>query len=307
VLKRLSEYLRKIDQTNRLGVPVPVTWLYEGERMSHILRAIREEEARIAKGLVKEISNAAIQAITSGTVDAASMLTLYNSLGLVSISASFTAQLRRQNIEAMVGAFDSQRQRIFQALAANQAQALEEALITGLATGRNPLEVVAMLKKQIADLPMMKASMIARTEMLRAYREGSRQMYQRSGVVRGWIWHCAPNACAVCQALYGMKFPLDEPMNDHPNGRCAMIPETETWEDILGPQGKGIEDTRVKLESNEDHFKALGEKKQQAILGKSRYEMWKKGELSLDDMITSKHDPVWGRQWGLKTLKELQP
>jgi SPP1 gp7 family putative phage head morphogenesis protein len=62
-----------------------------------------------------------------------------------------------------------------------------------------------------------RASLIATTELTRAYAEGSRQIYKASGVVTSWRWETANDnlVCPICGPLNGKVVKIDAPFNVH--------------------------------------------------------------------------------------------
>jgi len=109
-----------------------------------------------------------------------------------------------------------------------------DALTRGLALGLGP-EVIRRLIQQMMGMVLTRALRIARTEMLRAYREAARRNYQaNSDVVKGWIWHSALNerTCAACWAMHGTVHRLEERLDDHVGGRCTAVPLTKTWAEL---------------------------------------------------------------------------
>jgi hypothetical protein len=62
-----------------------------------------------------------------------------------------------------------------------------------------------------------RASLIATTELTRAYAEGSRQIYKASGVVTKWRWQTANDnlVCPICGPLNQTIVQIDNPFNVH--------------------------------------------------------------------------------------------
>ncbi len=107
--------------------------------------------------------------------------------------------------------------------------------------------------------------------------------------------------------MHGTEHSLDETLDEHPNGRCSMIPKTKSWADILGPLGidtSDIPDTSPDIQSGSDWFDGQSEATQRAILG-PKYEAWSNGDFTLDDVVGHASDPVWGSSIYEKPLKEL--
>ena len=101
----------------------------------------------------------------------------------------------------------------------------EDALLQGIAKGWNPRKVAAAMTSRLGGA-LSDAARIARTEQLRAYREASRNAYVESGVVEQYkrLATHDTRTCIACIVLDGRIYPTSEPLSDHPNGRCSMVP-----------------------------------------------------------------------------------
>lgn len=194
-----------------------------------------------------------------------------------------------------------------QEAATNAAGVLHRAIILG----DNPRAIAGQMQ-QALGVSHARALTIARTEMLRAYRDAAMETYRANDdVVGGWIWSAALSArtCPACLAMNGTKHPLSEQFGSHPNCRCAPIPETKSWSDILGPLGidtSGIKETTVQIQSGSDWFDQQDESVQKQILGKGGYDMWKNNDnISLGDFVKKSSDPDWGNSIQVRPLKEL--
>lgn len=205
---------------------------------------------------------------------------------------------------------DSPLHKLLAGISGEGAQVAEDALVQGMAMGKNP-RAVAPLLRQALGTTLTRALRITRTETLRAYREATRQSYQANGdVLEGWIWHAAldTRTCAACWTMHGTIHKLDEILDDHPNGRCAMQPLTKTWADIgeaIGVDLTGIEETRVTPELGVDVFVRLAAEEQIKILGPAKFAAWENGEFDLQDLIGRRQDPIWGGMRYEKSLKEI--
>lgn len=98
-----------------------------------------------------------------------------------------------------------------------------------------------------------------------------------------------------CWAMHGTLHPLTERLNDHPNGRCSMLPHvknlpgmTEQWQPEPGP----------------DQFDRLDPGAQKAILG-PLYDLYQSGEIELSDVVAQKFDSDWGSMRYVKSLASL--
>lgn len=167
------------------------------------------------------------------------------------------------------------------------ADAMARALIVNTAMGRNP-RVVAREMAKASQASLKRMLTIARTEQLRAYREGSRDIYQRSRVVKRYRRLCAKNArtCLLCIADDGHIYEVSEPMPVHPNCRCTSTPLVDGYTINYGKNGT-------------EWFDSQPASVQREMLGKSRYEMYKNG-TPLSAFTGVHNHPDWG-----KTLVKL--
>jgi len=176
-------------------------------------------------------------------------------------------------------------------------------LVNAMALGFNPRKTARLMKDGLAQ-GLTKALVIARTEQLRAFREASFQNYNKnSDIVKGWVWHSAlgTRTCAACYAMHGTIHPLDERLEDHPSGRCAMIPISKGWKEL----GYDVPDTNPTIPSGEEEFAKLDEQQQLGVLGKGRYELYKAGKLDFGKLATFTDDKVWGRSLRIAPLGDI--
>jgi hypothetical protein len=107
----------------------------------------------------------------------------------------------------------------------------------------------------------------------------------------------------ACVAQHGTRHTNDEVLNDHHNGRCAMIPVTKTWED-LGVVG--IPDTNPKVQTGRDWFEGLPEAEQCSMMpNKAMYRAWQDGAIGWDDLTGTHSDAVYGDMLTMPSLKTL--
>lgn len=173
------------------------------------------------------------------------------------------------------------------------APKVADALIEGIGFGYNPAKVAKNIE-QILGHGLTAALRDTRTAQLWAYREATRQNYiNNSEIVRGWVW-CAELddvCCDSCLAMHGTVHDLDEVMDDHYNGRCAMIPALVGMKDPI--------------ETGESWFNKQTEDKQRSILGDDKYQALKEGKFEFKDMSRESPDPVFGMMRGETPLSEL--
>lgn len=169
-----------------------------------------------------------------------------------------------------------------------------------IALGLNPREVARRIRKDVG-LNLYRANLIARTEMLRSFRQGTLRTYEENpDIVAEVVWVCALDrrACAACWALHGRRWKvrgIDKPANDHPNGRCTLAPVVE-----------GVD---LGLPNRDQRFAELSEQDQRRVLGRTGHRRWKQGQ-PLDDFATIHPNPRWGsapRVTRLRDLPDVKP
>jgi hypothetical protein len=184
------------------------------------------------------------------------------------------------------------------------ASQVERRLLLGIALGWNPRKIASAISRELGQ-GLAWALRTARTAQLWAYREANRASYvANSDIVGGWIWHAAldERTCMSCIAMHGTFHKPDEVLNDHHNGRCAMVPVTKTWEEL---GFKGLPDTRPQVGSGRDWFEDLSAAQQQGYMGGAMWDAWQAGKVDWDQLSAERDDPVYGLMRSMPSLKEL--
>jgi len=180
---------------------------------------------------------------------------------------------------------------------------VKEAIGEGIALGKGPRET-AELVRVAGGMPLSRALVITRTETNRAYREATRLQYaNNSQVVKGYRRNCAKDdtTCLACIALDGELYALDEPLNEHPNGRCALIPEVIDYHDL------GLDMPETPRPPNaRDWLSNQSEDVQRNILGDTRFDAWKSGDIQLNQLASVKRNPVWGDTAVVRPIRDIQ-
>ena len=176
-------------------------------------------------------------------------------------------------------------------------------MVTGMAAGWNPRRLARALRSEFG-MGLTQALKISRTEQIRAYGAATLNAYQTSNVVTGWerLAALSPRTCMACILLDGKRYALDEPMDDHVQGRCAMIPITKSYAEM----GIDAPEPDFRREVGKDWFLRQNATVQQNMMG-ALYDPWKEGEFELSAIPHLTTSTVWGNSWTPKTLKELVP
>lgn len=160
--------------------------------------------------------------------------------------------------------------------------ALRRQLITGVALGRNPVDLAKDAMRKGLGTTFTRVSTIYRTEVLRAYRYTSQEAYRASGVVTGYKRLSARDStcCLGCILSDGKEYQLETDFEEHPSGRCSPIPIVKNYPLNIG--------------TGQAWFTAQPEATQKRMLGMKRYNLWRDGKVTLDDMVTRVESADWG-------------
>jgi SPP1 gp7 family putative phage head morphogenesis protein len=297
--KDLDSLLLKITEARKAGEPVNEVWLIQQSRLTGLLDQVRVEIQKFSVVAGRAITAGQQAAITAAIPE--SLQLMQGALGAVGVFN----RLPKETVETLVGFLSdgSPLSSLLSELVPEAEASVRTALINGVISGKGT-RVIASEIKQALGGNLTRALTIARTETLRAYREASRQSYKaNSDIIKGWRWHSAldTRTCAMCWAMHGTFHDLDEILNDHPNGRCAMIPETKTYAEI----GIDLPDDREPMKQGIDEFAKLSKEKQREILGNSAFDAYSAGKLNLTNVVGERVDPRWGPVRYRKPLREI--
>lgn len=229
---RLDKLTALINAAEASGEAVTESWLLSHARVGDLLDQ--------ASALVQQFSTEAEDLITQAQRGAAyAALSDTDGLMRAGIDApqGVSVQLARLPVEAIGAlagrAFDgSPLSSLLGTLGPETADALRAALLTGIAAGDGPRDIARAVRDAMSTT-YDRALLIARTEILNAYRAAALANYQaNSDVVRQWEWHADPTACPECLAKHGQRHPLSDPFDEHPAGRCAPLPVTKSWAEL---------------------------------------------------------------------------
>lgn len=131
---------------------------------------------------------------------------------------------------------------------------------------------------------------LIRTVAEQMFRRGQQEQ-RRQMPVQQWR-RCANHqtACLACLMLEGTFYDREEDFSDHPNGRCYIVP---------------VEPGSRPDHAGRDWLEEQDEETQRKIMGKTRFEAWKNGDLTLDQMTDVVPSEEFGPQPHVIPLKEL--
>lgn len=286
------------------GETVKLWKVYRLERYKELLAQVREEIDRYNDYAVRTITRNQLSYGNFGIQNAAELLRQSQIVAYGEVAVSFNI-LPVTAIEFMTGiAGDGSPLSLLLKDSFREATAgLLDELIRSTSLGINPRETARRMMKGFG-IGLDRSLNIARTEQLRVYRESSRLQYGSSGIVRGYkrVATHDGRVCAACILAEGTIYPTENHFEEHPQGRCSMIPllngvDAPTWD-------AGI-----------PWFEKQTPEYQRQILGSGRYNLYKSGQITLKDIIRREHDPVWGasltpnplyRLRGFETASEMR-
>lgn len=181
-------------------------------------------------------------------------------------------------------------------LAETTAEYVKDVLLEAVALGYNPRKTAQLIRDAFGR-GLTDALRMARTAQLWASREAARANFlNNSDIIKGWVWFASldETVCASCVAMHGTIHELSEPLNDHHNGRCTLLPYIPEF-------GNPVEQT------GEDWFKAQSAERQAAILGKGKYQAWKDGLFEFSQLSKETENDVYGMMRTETPLKDLVP
>ncbi len=184
--------------------------------------------------------------------------------------------------------------RRLQQLAPQTVESVAKKIAEGVGLGYNPRKIARLINNELGQ-GLTTAMRTTRTAQLYAYREATRANYiANSDIVRGWYWSAQldDRTCMSCIAQHGTFHPLNEPLNDHYNGRCAPLPAVLTLPNPIEQSG-------------EQWFKQQSEEVQKRMMGDARWEAWKAGKFSFDKLSGQHEDTVYGQMRVERSLSEL--
>jgi len=292
----------EIDAQRAAGVELSAGRIFRLERMQAIQAQVEREMATFAEFADSTISAGQREAIAAGERNAHALVQAAFPRD-AEITINF-ARMPREAVEQMVGFLQdgSPLRDLLVEAVADLADDFGETMATGLAAGWNPRKLAREIRAQYG-MGLTRALRISRTEQLRAYREATRNTYkENSHVVREWERHASADdrTCMACVMLDGKRYELAEAMDDHIQGRCAMLPITKTYREL----GIDVDEPDFKRELASDWFQRQDEATQRKMMG-TLYDPWKAGDFKLEDIPKQVENKTWGNSWVPSSLKEL--
>jgi len=291
------------------GEKLPANWLYEAGRLEAIKKFLKGEINHF--GVLAQLTTGQLQRFGVQLGERAALDLLKATLP-TGVKWSFGVPSPAA-IANLVGATQagSPLADLFSGFGAEAAENVSKALITGLTAGDNPRKVATDVQQALGT-SRNRALTISRNEMLRCYKSAALESYRANDdIMSQWRWQAdkSGRTCAVCLAMDGSLHDLDEDFESHVQCRCAPVPVTKSWEDILSGTGidTSIPETSASADdyqSGSDWFAQQSEAVQRQVLGNAKYKAYQNGDLELSDLVGVSHDEKWGASRYEKSLKD---
>lgn len=290
--KLVAEYEELAKEVKEKGVATDVQ-LLQMARVKELAAQTDEELKKLHQKAADLTEKAQAGMINIGTAQAETLVTAVTSTPWNVINkAAFLETI----------GYTSGKSPLLEILNKNSPYSAKEAIVStlrhGVLAGHNPKKVADSMKKA-GYTDLRHAKIVARTEMMRAYRQSSLESYRENKIKEVvWLADRSTRTCAACWAMDGKRFKIDQVPNDHPCGRCTQMPVVL---DIDGEEATDIPE--MKGWSSEEMFFKLSEKEQIKIMGKGRLEQLKAGKLKWRDIAGTKQSDKWGETLKINPLK----
>lgn len=276
------------------GEPVGPSWLYRQDRYRRLIAQAEQAMAQFAQDAGNVITQSQRTAVDQAGLDAATAsLAAMGEPPVTGFGVNF-ARLPESALTELIATLQpgSPLYDLLADFGEGVLKAVSDALIEGLAIGRGPNQVAADVRRAMGG-EAWKARRIARTEMLRSYREAARRNYVNNpNIVKGWRWRCTRSSrtCAACLAMDGRRFAVQVPMGSHPNCRCYLEPITVTWRDL----GFDVPETLPVQEDAADWFDRQPAATKTKVLGPEKAALYQDDAIELRDLVHTSRSNRWG-------------
>lgn len=280
---------QQIKEMEDRGQVVPPQYYYNLQRYQDLMAQILREVPDYEKYAVDIITDYQTENFTLGFDDASAV---------ISASKPSDAMWNRVDRDAVqtVAGFAGNGAPLGELLRNDYGELgteITDALVQGIGLGKGVSAIAKDMRDVMGKKAYARSVRIARTEVNRAYRIANAMQYEKSGVVTKVLRLCyKPTACFACLMLDGQECPKGI-CDDHPNGKCTTVAVT-------------VGGIYPEWERGEDWFLQQSENDQRRIMGDGHYELWKKDNVPLRNMVEMKPNSVWGGSPSVISEKKLR-
>ena len=296
----LDHIVAKIAKARAEGEDLSPSWLYRERRYRTLMARLDTEVQVLLADTMDDVVRIQTSALQVGRQFAGTWL------GVEGTMADWSPEAMRGILGGLHDG--SPLADLIQSVAGATTDAVKNVLVTGITTGKGVAWMTRQARRAL-DVPRWRTETIVRTESMRAFRHGTRQTFTEAAeadAITGWTWVAALDSrtCPACMVMHGTEHAIQETLDGHPNCRCVMVPNTPDWDEILGP-GHGLPDTRPTIQTGKDWFNDQPEAVQKAMLGPAKWQAWKDGHITLDDVVRQDTSAAWGTHRREASLAEI--
>lgn len=291
----INQLQRKIERAKAKGETINRNWLNRQKRLEVLLEQSQDQIERFGNTASRIISTEQSNSIRLGIEYAQESLRLRADT-VIRDAGFFNPKISTQAVENAVGFMGNGtplKKYFAEQLAPAVAKRIKQEVIKGVALRKN-FNSIAKNLRDAGGITRQRALTTARTEVLRVYRETTRQIYEEnSDIVTEWEWAAAKSArtCVLCLAMDGKRFPVSELMPNHVNDRCVMLPVTRL--------------SRPRKNIGSNWFEKQDDKTKRKILGKEGFTAYRSGDVALDDFVAFKQHKLFGKSVARKPLAQV--
>ena len=280
---KITAVLVEIEKLEEAGQQPTPEMTFRLQRYLQLEEEINAQRDRLQDVIYGSVEESVTKAVPKGAKAASAMLKQIAQDGGIQISF---ATLDQRTVEAITANLleNSPLTALLQKITAEGAKHLQDTLIEGVTLGYNARKIASRMREAMGG-NLNRALTIARTETLRAYREGTHQTYQTNQhLITGWYWTASLSrrTCGACIALHGQFFPASERQYSHVRCRCTSVPAVkgapppfdETGEQWFAQQPDDVQASIIRNRSTMDALRS--------------------GELRLRDVVGKQESPTWG-------------
>jgi hypothetical protein len=294
---QLDELTRQINASRLRGEMVNAAWLKQQHRLTLLLATVAAELHDFSVQAADRIERAQSVAVEMGqdhTLAVAGLaLVIAAATGrgarqLEKPSPATLAQLVGNTIEGVPVAD------LLEPLAADAVARLSEITISLVVRERETTEIVSAAERALSR-SLTSALTVGRTVTVDSYRESARQVYLANPQsITGWVWisELSETTCELCYAMHGTVHEPYESLDSHPNCLCQQMPLTAA-------------DADVTFETGAELFDKLPADEQESVLGPRGFELFKRGEIKLQDFVGTGARTPWGPRRYSRSLREI--
>jgi SPP1 gp7 family putative phage head morphogenesis protein len=219
----LALLISDIEAARSAKIEVSPNWLVTQHRYQQLLSELQEETLAFIHRSISAVVDMQGTAVERAPGDAEDLV--LKALGPAPESAVAQVQgkfkaLPAKQLERLVGFAGDGKPlgELLAELGPESSKAAKDSLAYGVASGQSP-RVIASDVATKTGIAKGRALTIARTEMLRPYREVTSERFRNSQMVETWTWLATldENTCPACAAMNGTIHELSEGLHSHPN------------------------------------------------------------------------------------------